>query len=528
MLKVLRMKYSSCHHTEWNTDYNRNEKKEKRTHKNTIVLLLHLIRRGRDEERINHLKQDQDGVAHVSENADDEGPTAEDEDPAAGDEGLAARVEGPGTDDESYGLDDLSHGMDDESRGLDDEGHSVESNGLSLEEEEEAVPGGQQQVAPVVGIAVSAPLGLGYRALIRRELALEEDHPTLTTWINQENGIVYIDVPTYPPPPPVQTPPSLEWTSGLLPISPSPSVVHSPISSPMIPLTVPSHVALLATAETKGFLTELGAQVQMQEGLIHVLALESWGGQTDAQRVALWHAISDIQGENRDLWLQLAEERRARLELAKVVDSIRRGQKPRGAQFCPCGSALRLVVRDKADTHFLTRICAPAGRPFRCVKSKVYEWYWKSKDVTQGNWVEMVYDLVSILCDEWYRRIPVFLPLTGCDTGSRESMLGIVPWLTIAFSWQGGCRTWMPKITTASEFPTGLGLLELNSKGYLSYILRSEQQEEELRRALKPLLMDYENNLSETEKRGVIQLDKGAKLSRQPKCSIRTIRKLRA
>ncbi|GJX84833.1 putative reverse transcriptase domain-containing protein [Tanacetum coccineum] len=32
---------------------------------------------------------------------------------------------------------------------------------------------------------------------------------------------------------------------------------------------------------------------------------------------------------------------------------------------------------------------APAGRPFRCVKSKVYKWYWKSKNVTQGNWVEM-------------------------------------------------------------------------------------------------------------------------------------------
>ncbi|GJX70913.1 hypothetical protein Tco_0308084 [Tanacetum coccineum] len=53
-------------------------------------------------------------------------------------------------------------------------------------------------------------------------------------------------------------------------------------------------------------------------------------GQTDAQRAALWHAISDIQGENRDLRLQLAEERRARLELAEVVDNMRRGQEPRG------------------------------------------------------------------------------------------------------------------------------------------------------------------------------------------------------
>ncbi|GJS42094.1 hypothetical protein Tco_0567137 [Tanacetum coccineum] len=104
----------------------------------------------------------------------------------------------------------------------------------------------------------------------------------------------------------------------------------------MIPLTIPSPVASPATAETKGFMTELGAQVQMHGGLIHdhavrleelspalferpVLALESWAGQTDAQRAALWHAINDIQGENRDLRLQLIEERRARLELAEVV-----------------------------------------------------------------------------------------------------------------------------------------------------------------------------------------------------------------
>ncbi|GJZ20307.1 hypothetical protein Tco_0556897 [Tanacetum coccineum] len=47
-------------------------------------------------------------------------------------------------------------------------------------------------------------------------------------------------------------------------------------------------------------------------------------------RAALWHAISDVHGENRNLLLQLAEERRARLELAKVVDGMRRGKEPRG------------------------------------------------------------------------------------------------------------------------------------------------------------------------------------------------------
>nr|GFC00488.1 hypothetical protein [Tanacetum cinerariifolium] len=93
-----------------------------------------------------------------SEGAKDAGPNTEDEDPAMGDEGLAAGVEGPGMDDESYvlddksyGLDDESHEVDDESRGLDDEGRKVEIDGLGLEDEEEAVPGGQQQAAPAIG-----------------------------------------------------------------------------------------------------------------------------------------------------------------------------------------------------------------------------------------------------------------------------------------------------------------------------------------------------------------------------------------
>ncbi|GJT30278.1 hypothetical protein Tco_0910553 [Tanacetum coccineum] len=230
----------------------------------------------------------------VSKDAEDEGPTVEDEDPAAGDGSLAAGDEGPSMDDES-------HGLDDESRGLDDEGYSVESDRFGLEDnEEEAIPRGQQQGAPVVKIALSAPLGLGYEALRHRELALEEDHVYSTFEVGQdsEDDIVYIVIPVYPPPAPlVQTPPSPEWTSGSILISPLPSVVPSPISSPMIPRT-------------------LGAQVEMQGGLIRdyavqleelspalfgspeyehekvavtfgaiwrpVLALESWIGQTDA------------------------------------------------------------------------------------------------------------------------------------------------------------------------------------------------------------------------------------------------------
>ncbi|GKE32647.1 hypothetical protein Tco_1451969, partial [Tanacetum coccineum] len=214
------------------------------------------------------------------------------------DEGLIAGVEGPGMDDEGYGLDDESHGIY-------DEGHSIESDGLGLEENKEAVLGGQQQAAPVVRMTVSVPLGLEYGALRRYELALEEGdvysmfevgqgsgqapeseihervsafrQPTLTTWTDLEDGMIYIDIPDYPPPAPhVQTLPSPEWTSGSLPISSSHFDVPSPISSPMVPLTIPSPVATPATAEIEGFLTELGAQVEMQGGLIsdHAVQLE--------------------------------------------------------------------------------------------------------------------------------------------------------------------------------------------------------------------------------------------------------------
>ncbi|GKF02127.1 hypothetical protein Tco_0029050, partial [Tanacetum coccineum] len=126
----------------------------------------------------------------------------------------------------------------------------------------------------------------------------------------------------------------------------------------MIPMTIPLLVATPATAETEGFLTELGAQVEMQGGLIRdhvrleelslalferydrvIVELFTRSGvvrdgifsqryrfrslEHKQERVA--HAISDTQGESQELRLQLAEERSARLELAEIVDSIGRG-----------------------------------------------------------------------------------------------------------------------------------------------------------------------------------------------------------
>ncbi|GKE42458.1 hypothetical protein Tco_1469742, partial [Tanacetum coccineum] len=219
-----------------------------------------------DEEIVESMDSDS-----VSEDVEDDGPTAEDEDlaaededPAVEDEGLTTGVEGPSMDNEGYGLVD-------ESRGIDDESYSVESDGLGLEEGEEAVPGGQRQAALVVGTTISAPLGLGYGALRRHELALDEG-----------------DVHTTP-----------------------------------------------AAVETVRFLTELGAQVKMQGGLIydHAVRLEKLPPalferslEYKQERVVVTFGA----GENQDVWLQLTEERHIRFELAEVVDGMRRGQEPRG------------------------------------------------------------------------------------------------------------------------------------------------------------------------------------------------------
>ncbi|GKA35809.1 hypothetical protein Tco_0722300 [Tanacetum coccineum] len=252
-----------------------------------------------DDEEDEEIEESIDSNS-VSEDAEDEGPTAKDKDPATKDEGFTAGVEGPDMHDEGYGLDDESHGRDDESRGIDDEGHSVKSDRLGLEEEEEVAPGVSSRQLQLWGqLTFEVRQGSGSAP------EFERPEPTLTTWTDPKD------------------------------------------------------------VNDEGFLTELGAQVEMQGGLIRdhavrleelppalfersleyeqervavtfgaiwrpVLALEAWAGQTDAQRAALWHAISDVQGENQDLWLQLAEERRARLELAEVVDGMRRGQEPRG------------------------------------------------------------------------------------------------------------------------------------------------------------------------------------------------------
>ncbi|GKA53827.1 hypothetical protein Tco_0747142 [Tanacetum coccineum] len=183
---------------------------------------------------------------------------------------------------------DEDHGLGDESQGLEDEG-------LSLEEEE-AVPEGQQQAVLVVETATSKPIRLGYEALRRRELKVEEDQvpntfevgqssrsvpekegieriyafrqPTLVTSVDPEDDRVYTNISAYAPPAaPVQTLPSPEWSLGSLPVSPSSFVVSSPIASPVATPTT------IISVDEDQFIER------------PMLALEAWVGHVDTRLV---------------------------------------------------------------------------------------------------------------------------------------------------------------------------------------------------------------------------------------------------
>ncbi|GJV42744.1 hypothetical protein Tco_1421184 [Tanacetum coccineum] len=230
----------------------------------------------------------------VSEDADDEGPTAKDEDPTAEDEGLTTGVKGPGIDDEGYGLDD-------EGRGIDNEGHSVKSDGLGLEEEEEAAPGG-----------VSIRVGVMYIVVLRRTGFLDwpPDLPTESERLDcQCHHLDSLHLSNMAAAEVVGS--SSRDAGGLI----GDHTVQLEELSPALFERYDRDIGELFTRSGR-----LGRRFSPR-------------GQTDAQRAALWHVISDVQGENRDLRLQLAEKRRARLELAEIINGMRRGQEPRGGDI---------------------------------------------------------------------------------------------------------------------------------------------------------------------------------------------------
>ncbi|GJT25824.1 hypothetical protein Tco_0895761 [Tanacetum coccineum] len=241
-----------------------------------------------DEEEEDEEVEESSDSNSKSEVAGDEGPAAwdggsavGDEGPAAGNEGLAAGDEGPVM--------------------------RVKSLGLGGDE---AVPKGQQGAAPIVETTVGEPLGLGYEVLRRREIASREGHMPNVFKVGQSFGSV----------------PEPERPGRV-------SALRQPTLTTWIDL---EDVASPATAEAEGFLTELGAQVEMQGRLIHDHTV-----QLGELSLALFERYDRDIGElfTSNFWSDLetgvspgvvAEERRARLDLAEIVASMRRGQEPRG------------------------------------------------------------------------------------------------------------------------------------------------------------------------------------------------------
>nr|GEW43459.1 hypothetical protein [Tanacetum cinerariifolium] len=302
----------------------------RKRYRGTYELIL-----GTDSEEIDE-SSDSDSK---SKDTEDEGPTAEDEDPAVRDKGLVARVEGPDVDDESYGLDDESygldyesHGVDDEICGLDNEGYGIKSDGLGLGEEE-VVPEGQQQAAPVVRTTVSTPLGLGYGALRRRELALEEDRMYSTFEVGQCSGS------TPEPGRSERTPPSPDWTPGSFSISSSLSVIPSPVSSPTISLTVPSPIPSPMPTSTSSIPVDEDQFIERYRfrSLEHeqertavtfralwrpALALEAWAGRVDTRMTDMSRVGYDDHRLVHDMLLLQIDLQRELQEMGDHVTAL--------------------------------------------------------------------------------------------------------------------------------------------------------------------------------------------------------------
>ncbi|GKC81043.1 hypothetical protein Tco_1136760 [Tanacetum coccineum] len=151
-----------------------------------------------------------------------------------------------------------------------------------------------EQAASAMDTAMGEPLGLGYGALRRHELAVEEDRVPSTFEVDSKDGRVYTDIPAYVPSvAPVQTPPSPEWLSGSLLISPSSTVALSPIASPVATQQPPSRLMRIS------FYSDFWGFVEASVG---------------------------IRGLGR---MHLGGERRERLELADHVAMMERKQESR-------------------------------------------------------------------------------------------------------------------------------------------------------------------------------------------------------
>ncbi|GJS39671.1 hypothetical protein Tco_0564714 [Tanacetum coccineum] len=130
-----------------------------------------------------------------------------------------------------------------------------EDEGPNLEEEEVAPEGQSQQAVQVVDTV------LGYKAARHRALELAAEITPSTFEIGQSSRSV----------PDQQTPPSPEWLSGSLPVSPLSPVIPTLVASPVDSSPVASPATTLAAiiAVDKDEFLDVGAQLELHGSMLH-------------------------------------------------------------------------------------------------------------------------------------------------------------------------------------------------------------------------------------------------------------------
>ncbi|GJS16064.1 hypothetical protein Tco_0410536 [Tanacetum coccineum] len=163
------------------------------------------------------------------------------------------------------------------------------------------------------------PLRLGCGALRCHELTLGEGSVPSTFEIGQSYRSMSEQqrVEETPTPRP-RTPPSLEWSSDSLPVSPSSLVVPTPIASPV---TTPT--ATIAVDEDEFLEEQERATVTFGALWRPVLALEAWAGHVDARRAEMWHDRYDDHKLIHDMLVQHVAIERELQEMRGRVSTLK-------------------------------------------------------------------------------------------------------------------------------------------------------------------------------------------------------------
>ncbi|GJV83814.1 hypothetical protein Tco_1523712 [Tanacetum coccineum] len=174
------------------------------------------------------------------------------------------------------------------------------------------------------------PLRLGYGALRHHRVSAFRQ-PTLTTWVDPEDGRVYTDIPVYVPPvSPVQTPPSPEWSSDSLPISPSSPVVASPLEL---------HGSIIHdhTQRLDALPPTLFADIDKDVRELYtrpVLALEAWAGRIDTRLADISWDRYDDHRLIQDMLVQQAAMQRELQEMRGRVTALNRRRIVESSRMC--------------------------------------------------------------------------------------------------------------------------------------------------------------------------------------------------